>query len=78
MFKSLRSRRVQGLTRSALFAVLAALFLPLPLFAQAPATHHHYKLVDLGTLPEGGYESGAQAVNSRGQAVGCATNTVPL
>ncbi len=53
MFKSQSSRRVRGLIRSALFALLTALFLPLPLFAQAPATHHHYKLVDLGILPEG-------------------------
>jgi len=33
------------------------------------------KIIDLGTL-EGGYESGAQAVNSRGQVVGWADNTV--
>ena len=35
------------------------------------------KIIDLGTLPEGGYESGAEAVNSRGQVVGWALNTVP-
>jgi probable HAF family extracellular repeat protein len=35
------------------------------------------KIIDLGTLPEGGYESGAQAVNSRGQVVGWAYNTTP-
>jgi probable HAF family extracellular repeat protein len=34
------------------------------------------KIIDLGTLPEGGYESGAQAVNSSGQVVGWALNTV--
>jgi probable HAF family extracellular repeat protein len=34
------------------------------------------KIVDLKTLPEGGYESGAEAVNSRGQVVGWALNTV--
>jgi probable HAF family extracellular repeat protein len=34
------------------------------------------KIIDLGTLP-GGYESVGQAVNSRGQVVGLATNTVP-
>jgi len=33
-------------------------------------------IIDLGTLPEGGYESGAQAVNNRGQVVGWAFNTV--
>ena len=35
------------------------------------------KIIDLGTLPEGGYESEAESVNSRGQVVGVATNTVP-
>jgi probable HAF family extracellular repeat protein len=34
-------------------------------------------IIDLGTLPEGGYESEAESVNSRGQVVGVATNTVP-
>jgi probable HAF family extracellular repeat protein len=34
------------------------------------------KIIDLGTLPEGGYESGSQAVNSGGQVVGWALNTV--
>jgi probable HAF family extracellular repeat protein len=34
-------------------------------------------IIDLGTLPEGGYESDAEAVNSRGQVVGWAFNTVP-
>ncbi len=34
-------------------------------------------IVDLGALPEGGYESVANAVNSRGQVVGAALNTVP-
>lgn len=33
-------------------------------------------ITDLGTLP-GGYESAANAVNSRGQVVGYATNTIP-
>jgi len=37
------------------------------------------KIMDLGVLPEpeGGYESGADAVNSRGQVVGWAINRVP-
>jgi len=35
------------------------------------------EIIDLGTLPEGGYESYAAAVNSRGQVVGAAINTVP-
>ena len=34
-------------------------------------------ITDLGTLPEGGYESGANAVNSKGQVIGWATNTIP-
>ena len=34
------------------------------------------KIIDSGTL-DGGYESGASAVNSRGQVVGFATNTIP-
>jgi probable HAF family extracellular repeat protein len=35
------------------------------------------KILDLGTLPEGGYESVGDAVNSKGQVIGWATNTVP-
>ncbi len=34
-------------------------------------------IIDLGTLAEGGYESEAESVNSSGQVVGVATNTVP-
>jgi probable HAF family extracellular repeat protein len=34
-------------------------------------------ITDLGTLPGGGYESVANAVNSSGQVVGAALNTVP-
>jgi probable HAF family extracellular repeat protein len=34
-------------------------------------------IIDLGTLPEGGYQSEANAVNSSGQVVGAALNTVP-
>ena len=35
------------------------------------------EIIDLGTLPEGGNESFATAVNNRGQVVGWAVNTVP-
>jgi len=35
------------------------------------------QIADLGTLPEGGFESQANAVNSKGQVIGWATNTVP-
>ena len=34
-------------------------------------------ITDLGTLPEGGYESAALAVNGAGQVVGAAINAVP-
>src|SRR5215467_2030169 len=34
------------------------------------------KILDLGTLPEGGFESSANAVNNRGQVVGIALNTI--
>jgi probable HAF family extracellular repeat protein len=51
-----------------------------PLFSGFPVLHavlwQHGGSVDLGTLPEGGYESEANAVNSRGQVVGAALNTV--
>jgi uncharacterized membrane protein len=35
------------------------------------------EITDLGTLPEGGYESFALAVNSRGEIAGQAYNTIP-
>ena len=37
----------------------------------------HGRIIDLGSLPEGGFESIAAAVNSKGQVVGLATNTIP-
>jgi probable HAF family extracellular repeat protein len=37
----------------------------------------HGQIVDLGTLPDNGFGSIANAVNDRGQAVGFALNTVP-
>jgi hypothetical protein len=37
----------------------------------------HGHIIDLGTLPQGGYESYAQSVNSKSQVVGAAINTVP-
>jgi probable HAF family extracellular repeat protein len=52
-----------------------------PLFPGFPENHavlwRNGHITDLGTLPEGGYESGANAVNSKGQVTGWATNTVP-
>jgi probable HAF family extracellular repeat protein len=37
----------------------------------------HGKITDLGVLPQGGYESVANSVNSRGQVIGFALNTIP-
>src|SRR5215469_320245 len=37
----------------------------------------HGRIIDLGSLPEGGFESIANAVNSKSQVVGIATNTIP-
>jgi probable HAF family extracellular repeat protein len=52
-----------------------------PLFPGLPQIHavlwRDGKIIDLGTLPGGGYESEAESVNSRGQVVGGALNTVP-
>jgi probable HAF family extracellular repeat protein len=51
-----------------------------PLYPGAPEDRavlwRNGKIIDLGTLSEGGYESGAQAVNSKGQVVGWAFNTI--
>jgi len=52
-----------------------------PLYAGLPEFRavlwQHGEITDLGTLPEGGYESEANAVNSAGQVVGAALNTIP-
>jgi probable HAF family extracellular repeat protein len=53
-----------------------------PLFAGGfPEMHavlwEQGKITDLGTLPEGGYQSEANGVNSAGQVVGAALNTIP-
>ena len=52
-----------------------------PLYAGLPELRavlwQHGKITDLGTLPEGGYETEANAVNSAGQVVGSALNTIP-
>ena len=51
-----------------------------PLFPGMPEVRAVFwkdgQIQDLGTLPGGGYESEAQAVNGRGQVVGAATNVV--
>lgn len=51
-----------------------------PSFPGFPENHavlwKHGNILDLGTLPEGGYESFASAVNSRGEVAGWALNTV--
>jgi probable HAF family extracellular repeat protein len=53
-----------------------------PLYAGLPELHAvlwqpGQATTDLGTLPEGGYQSYASAVNSRGQVVGAALNAIP-
>jgi len=52
-----------------------------PLYAGLPEMHavlwQQGQIMDLGTLPEGGYQSEANAVNGAGQVVGSALNTVP-
>ena len=44
----------------------------------APSSGKQGKITDLGTLPEGGYESEANAVNSAGQVGGVGLNTIPF
>jgi probable HAF family extracellular repeat protein len=52
-----------------------------PLFPGLPQIHavlwKDGNIIDLGTLPGGGFESEAESVNSAGQVVGAALNTVP-
>lgn len=52
-----------------------------PLVPGFPEVHavlwRHGRITDLGTLPEGGYESIASAVDSDGRVVGLASNTIP-
>ncbi len=52
-----------------------------PLYAGLPEIRavlwQQGEITDLGILPEGGYESEASAVNTSGQVVGAALNTIP-
>jgi hypothetical protein len=69
MHESFRFFRMHRLTNSALLGVLSVLCMPWQPAAAASATHHHYKLVDIGTL--GGpisFLSGpdAQILNNQG------------
>jgi probable HAF family extracellular repeat protein len=52
-----------------------------PLIPGSPEVHaaiwRNGAITDLGTLTEGGFESIAAAINSQGQAVGFALNTIP-
>jgi probable HAF family extracellular repeat protein len=86
MLESLRFAGMQGLTPSALLALVAALLLPLQLFAQPPAMHHHYKLIDIGTFggpqsypPVTGTEllAAGLELNNSGVLVGFADTTIP-
>jgi len=80
----LEIRRVRRMTPSTSVALLAVLFIPLQLLAQAPATHHHYKLIDFGTF--GGlqsYTAGTSLLttglelNNSGVLVGYADTAIP-
>ena len=52
-----------------------------PLYVGLPVVHavlwQQGQINDLGTLPGGGYQSAANSVNSGGQVVGAALNTIP-
>jgi probable HAF family extracellular repeat protein len=52
-----------------------------PLIPGLPEVHAtlwaHDRIIDLGALPEGGFESIAAAVNSHSEVAGVATNTIP-
>jgi probable HAF family extracellular repeat protein len=52
-----------------------------PLFSGFPENHaviwQNGAITDLGTLPEGGYESAGFSANNNGEAVGFALNTIP-
>jgi probable HAF family extracellular repeat protein len=69
------------ISRNALVAGFSENGLIDPVVPDLPEVHAVFwddgNIIDLGTLPQGGYESEANAVNSRGQVVGTATNLVP-
>jgi probable HAF family extracellular repeat protein len=83
MFESLRFVGLRGLRAAALLGLLAASFMPLQLFAQPPAMHHHYKLVDIGTfggpqsyLIDTGILVNGAALNNNGALTGYADTSI--
>src|ERR1700688_4387932 len=72
MRNSLRLFRIHRLTHSALLIALSMLCMALQPATAAGTTHHHYKLVDIGTLggplsfPSG---PGEQVLNNQGTFV---------
>jgi probable HAF family extracellular repeat protein len=81
VIKSLQFFRVHRLTHSALLALLIVPFTSMQLLAQSPATHHHYKLIALGTFGGPGStvntEPGQPIINSLGTVVGGADTPFP-
>jgi probable HAF family extracellular repeat protein len=71
---------MRGLVRSALLAALAAPFMAWQPATAVGATHHHYKLIDLGTFggPNSAYFSDpvVVSVNNRGVVVGGADTSM--
>jgi probable HAF family extracellular repeat protein len=74
------SSQANWISKNGLIAGVSQIGLIDPLFPSFPVSHavlwKQRQTIDLGTT-DGGYESAALAVNSRGQVVGAAANEVP-